>query len=324
MLAKADVTAGTQEVRLDGNLSGQKLSITLSGTRMDAYLSASCVNPFEIRVSAEIEESMDIARIFDGAAAVNVDPSRLEKCVGKDLEAAYNKIANEYNHLPGFSASQANKALKKIEDDYNNAKDAARKTADAAQHAAANAFRDAGNAFKKLGGKKHKHKNPPDPRFSPSVFDWDYYYDSNQDVVERGVDLYDHWKDHGLREGRQGAPEFNVRYYRDRYVDVQQLCASNDPVCVVTHWVNNGVEGGRQGSPTHAVADYLKRYPDLQMTFGKENYADAMDHWLNDGEDARLNPAPATVTNGPIHGPVVIGGDVACGPISMPVPRVDR
>jgi hypothetical protein len=309
MLAKADITAKTQDVSLTGNLSGQKLTITLSGSKMDAYFSASCANPFEIRVSASIEESMDIAKIFDGAAAVNVDPSKLEKCVGKELEAAYNKIANEYKSLQGFSASQANAALKKINDDYNKAKDTARKAADAAQHAAANAFRDAGNAFKKLGGKKHKHKDPPDPRFSPSVFDWDYYYDNNPDVVSKGADLYDHWKNNGIREGRQGAPEFHAKYYRDRYIDVQQLCKASDEVCTITHWVNNGVEGGRQGSPTHAVADYLKRYPDLQKSLGKQNYEEAMNHWLNDGEDLKRDPSPAAVTSGPIYGPLVIGGD---------------
>ncbi len=312
MQANADITGAKQNVSLVGNLAGQKLSLVLSGETLAIDLSASCVNPFEIKTKVTITENMDIAQILEGQGGVNVDPSKLESCVGKDLEAALNKIAGPYQALDGYTSKQANAALKKISDDaaaaYNKAKQEARDKANVATNDAVKAFNDAGNAFKGLGKKKKHHKGP-DPRFAASVFDWDYYYDRYPDLVKANVDLATHWRDHGFAEGRQGAAEFSAKYYRARYLDVQKLCGETDYQCALQHWLDEGLQSGRQGSASVSIASYLKRYPDLQDAFGKQAYADAMEHWLNDGSDAHRNAAPEDPSDGPIYGPERIGGD---------------
>ena len=143
MQALADITGKQQDISLKGNLMGQKLAIILQGEKLTIDLSASCVNPFEIKVQVAIEESMDIAKIFQGEAGANVDPSKLQNCMGKELEAAYNKIAGDFKELGGYTAKEANAALKKIDD---AAKQAAAETARAAEKAAADAQKTAQQA----------------------------------------------------------------------------------------------------------------------------------------------------------------------------------
>lgn len=349
-----------QDMTLKGNLAGQIISVTMGYTKMAIEVNASCINPFEIKASAEITPSLDLAQLFDAQGGANVDPSKITGCIGKELEAAYRKIAGEYKNLTGYTADMANKELKKISDaalvatkaaedaankataeskkaaedaakasqkaaedsakaaqkaaddarkQYESTKNAARDVANKTANAATNAFKDAGNAFKRLG-KKKKHKKGPDPKFAASVFDWDYYYDKNPDVVAAKVDLPTHWKDNGFNEGRQGSPEFSATYYWNRYSDVQAACPtpSTKLQCALQHWLDDGFELGRQGSADVSIVSYLNRYPDLQRAFGVDNYDDAFDHWMNSGEDEGRDAHPDSSFAGPINGPKRTGG----------------
>lgn len=312
MVAEADVSLNTQLIRLKGNYGGQVVEAILDANTLTLNVPANCVNPFEIKAQLAFDANTDISKVFDAQGGANVDPSKIEGCVGKQLEAAYNKIAGEYKNLGGYSAAQASQALQKINDDaaraYKEAKDAARNTANAATNTAANAFRDAGNAFKHLGGRKKKHSQGPDPRFAASVFDWDYYYDNAPDVVAARVDLATHWRDNGFNEGRQGSPEFSVVYYWNRYLDVQGQCPGRGLQCALQHWLDTGLAEGRQGSAGFSIHSYLNRYPDLIAAFGAQNYLDAMDHWQNNGEDEGRDGRPASQANGPLAGFRQIGG----------------
>lgn len=329
MDASMKVNGNKQDISLLGNVAGQTVSVILSGSTMTIAMNASCVNPFEIKAKVAITASTDIAEVFDGQGGVNVDPSKISGCIGKELEAAYNKIAGEYKHLSGYTASAATAELKKISDatnaaakaaeeeamkaakaaeqaaadaqkaaeqarkEYEKTKNAARDVANKSSNAANNALKAAGNVFKGFG-KKKRHKPEPDPLFASSVFDWDYYYDNAPDVVKAGVDLSTHWKSNGFNEGRRGSLEFDVKFYRDRYLDVQALCKATDRMCVLRHWLDTGLQSGRQGSADVAVASYLDRYPDLQRAFGPNDYIAAMEHWLDSGEDEGRNPRPAS------------------------------
>lgn len=337
MVAQADIDKDTQNIRLKGNFSGQVVEVILAGSTLEIKVPANCVNPFEIRTSVAIQASTNIADVFEGQGGANVNPASIGGCVGKELEAAYNKIAGEYKNLSGYTASAANAELKKISDaanaaakkaeqeaqkaakeaekaaeatrkEYEKTKNAARDVASKTSNAANQAFNDAGNAFKRIG-KKKKHKKGPDPRFAASVFDWDYYYDNAPDIVKAKVDLATHWKDSGFDEGRQGSPEFSAPYYRSRYLDVQQLCKRGDRQCALQHWLDYGIQQGRQGSAGFSVASYLNRYSDLQRVFGKDNYEDALDHWFNSGEDENRNSRPDSDANGPLAGSQRAGGD---------------
>ena len=352
------INLNKQDMAFRGNLAGQKIAIVLGTSRMSIEVNASCINPFEIKTSLDITPTTDLAQIFDAQGGVNVDPGAITGCIGKELEAAYRKIAGEYKHLSGYTADMANKELKKISDaaavaakatedaankaaaesqkaaeesarasqkaaedaakaaekaaadarkQYEKTKDAARDVASKATNSAANAFRDAGNAFKKLG-KKKKRKKGPDPKFSGSVFDWDYYYDNNPDVVAAKVDLSTHWRDNGFREGRRGSLEFQASYYLNRYPDVKAKCG-NDLQCALQHWLDDGIELGRQGSPDVNVYDYMNRYGDVPKTLAPEDDPDALEHWLTVGADAGRDGSPASKASGAFSAPMRAGGN---------------
>ena len=308
MTATADVTARKQEVSLIGNLAGQKLSLILAGDTVSAYLSASCVNPFEIKTSVKIEETLDIAKVFEGQGGVNVDPSGIQDCIGKDLEKALNKIANEYSTLSGYSAKQASAALNKISADakaaadkaakesqkaaeeaaarskaaadaaYKQTKDAARNLANSTSNAASNAFKDAGNSISHaFGGKKH-HSDAND-KFDRSVFDWDYYYDTRGGAWGN-TDLVQYWADHGYNESQRASREFDMNYYR-------KLHNTNNNKDLLNTWLKDGINRCEQASADFSLAALRARYQP------KMNCRDVYD-WYYDmgGPNSGLNGRP--------------------------------
>lgn len=315
MEALADVDQRSQEISMRGNFAGQAVNVTMSGNTLSIEVPPSCVNPFEIKTSVAIEATTNIASVFDGQGGANVDPSKIKGCIGEQLEAAYKKIAGEYKNLSGYTASAANAELKKIsnaakqaEREYNKAKDEARNLASTSTNSVNQAFNDAGNAFKKLG-KKKKHKPAPDPRFAASVFDWDFYYDDNEDLVKAKLDLATHWADHGFQEGRQGNPEFKTSFYWNRYTDVQKLCKRGDRLCITKHWLDYGIEQGRQGSTTFSLYSYMARYRDLRTSLGEENYEAAITHWFDNGEELEGRDAtPTSSESVEVSGPARAGG----------------
>ncbi|MBI1889284.1 MAG: lectin [Burkholderiales bacterium] len=311
MAANADIDGKQQLIGLRGNVVGRVLEANMDGLNLSINSPATCLTPFALSAKLAIDPNMDFASVLDGMPGVNVDPAQLQGCVGAELEKAYKWVATTGSSLGGYTAAAANQELNKIANaaarEYERLKDIARDKANKTASDAMKAFNDAGNAFKKIGKKKH-HKAPPDPRMEASVFDWDYYYDTNQDVVKTGVDLAQHWRDNGISAGRRGSPEFDVKFYMARYLDVQKACGT-DRLCAVKHWVDNGIDEGRQGSVDFAVASYLQRYPDLQKSFGQDNYPEALDHWMNDGSVKGRNGKADNPAPGPINGPKQIGGD---------------
>lgn len=314
MLQESKATPLLGMVHMKGDLNGQHIEVTASAEKVNINVSASCINPFEIKAEATLTPSINIDDIFNAQTGANVDPSKITGCVGAQLEAALKKITVEYRELSGYSAKQAEAALKTINDAaraadkaYNDAKNTARDAANNSTNAANSALKAASNAFKGLGKKRHS-RTPPDPRMMASVFDWDYYYDNYPQVVASGVDLATHWRDTAFNEGRQGSPTFKTDYYWNRYLDVQKACSKQDRTCVVQHWLNIGIGQGRQGSSGFSLFSYMKRYSDLGTAFGQENYTDALDHWLSDGEDAGRNGVPEDSSAGPIAGAVTVGG----------------
>jgi len=321
MRASADVTKDKQLLLMQGSALGRALKVSLDPNRLVIDSPATCATPFELKQIVDIDSQLNLSSLLDTLPGVNVDPAKLQHCIGKDLENAYKWVATTGSSLGGYTARAANAELNRIANEaaaaakkaeqeanaaYNRTKDAAREQANKTSNSAMNAFNDAGNAFKKIG-KKKKHKKGPDPKFAASVFDWDFYYDEQADVVRAKVDLATHWRDTGFREGRSGSLEFNARYYLRRYPDVKEKCGG-DLQCSLQHWLDDGIELGRQGSADFSVADYLDHYPDLQQAFGRENYVDALDHWLNDGKDRGRRGSPNSGFAGPVSGPVAAGG----------------
>ncbi len=289
MLAKADITGSTQNISLKGNLAGQNLLITLAGSTLSVEFSASCLNPFEIKTQVSIQESMDIAQILDGQGGANVDPSKLQNCIGKDLEAALNKITKEYKSLSGYSANEATAALNKIASDaaaaakaaadkaYKQAKDAARDLADSSTSAATNALKETGNVIKGMFGKKKKRSDEND-KFDKTIFNWDYYYDTRGTAWGK-TDLVQYWADHGYANGERASYEFDLQYFRSQHPGVSDKNLLN-------YWLGDGIDRGEQASPDFSLKALVRRYPGGS---NREN----LEWWFEQGgKDSGLNGRP--------------------------------
>ena len=307
MTAHADISPTQQLVSLNGNLAGQKMVLTLAGDKLTVYFSASCVNPFEINTSVTITDSLDIGKILDGQGGANVDPSKLEGCIGKDLEAALNKIAGEYKNLSGYTASAATQALNRIASDaaaaadkaardakaaadkaakesqaaadaaYKKSKDAARDLANKSTSSATNAMKDAGNAISGAFGKKKKHSDEND-KFDRTIFNWDYYYDT-RGTAWGDTDLVQHWADHGYPEAKRASLEFDLTYYRAKHPGVSDKNLLNT-------WLEDGINRRDQASADFSLAALVKRYPGGSCR-------DNLDWWFEQGGmNSNLNGKP--------------------------------
>jgi len=61
----------------------------------------------------------------------------------------------------------------------------------------------------------NRHTN----QFSPlGDFDIEYYAENNPDVVAAKIDLFDHFCNNGVREGRNPSADFDIRFYTKRYL----------------------------------------------------------------------------------------------------------
>lgn len=140
-----------------------------------------------------------------------------------------------------------------------------------------------------------------------AVFDPTFYrnrYSDLRNMTDRQV--FTHFVNHGMSEGRQAHADFNVHAYRNRYQDLRRNFRVDLPRYYM-HFVTNGRREGRNGTGTaafvpisslyginySAVFDgnfYMNRYADLRRAFvrtvrGVDIFDDvgALQHFINNG-----------------------------------------
>ena len=323
MQATTAINADKQQVGLMGNFSGQKVEVSLNGDKIKVEVSASCVNPFEISTQVTFNPSTKLEDVFNGAAAINVDPSKIQGCIGKELEAAYNKIAGEFSDLEGYTAREATAALNKLgnaaEQEFNQTKEQARKAAESSINAATNAWTGGTNALisagtnaviSVVGGSTSKAQDTSHAHFDRSTFDWDYYYDNfdidaynkMQNRINKAIknpfkkDKKSEKKPkeksdidlvaHWDTTGYPNGWRGSLEFDSQFYAKNYQdyLMFGSDARAILLHWIIYGIEEGRMGSADFDVKSYVARYPDLQKAFGVYGYKAALGHWLSGGK----------------------------------------
>lgn len=84
------------------------------------------------------------------------------------------------------------------------------------------------------------------------IFDAQYYLNRYSDIKQAFGDdenkAFTHFRNNGIKEGRQGNNQFEVYSYKGRYVDLQRSYGS-DLQKYYQHYINNGIKEGRDGSP---------------------------------------------------------------------------
>lgn len=100
------------------------------------------------------------------------------------------------------------------------------------------------------------------------VFDASYYYSAYPDVAAAfGMNekaLFEHFVNHGVREGRSGSAEFNPQVYRQNYSDLQ-AAFGDDMAAYCRHYVRYGRAEGRSAGGSGQVS-----VPAGTIGFGEE------------------------------------------------------
>jgi GT2 family glycosyltransferase/SAM-dependent methyltransferase len=94
----------------------------------------------------------------------------------------------------------------------------------------------------------------PHPLFSTA-----YYLNENPDVAEAGVSPFEHYLEHGWREGRNPHPYFANDWYLHNNPDVAR--AGVNPL---VHYVEHGWKEGRRPNPVFDPLAYLAKHVDVE------------------------------------------------------------
>ena len=283
MQATMAINASKQDINLLGNFAGQKVEVGMSGSTMKVEVSASCVNPFEIKTSLEIKPSTDIAEVFEGQGGVNVDPSKINNCIGKELEAAYRKISGEFSHLGGYTAAAANAELNKI---ANAAAAEAQKAAKAAEEEAQKAAKAAEQEAQRAAREAEKVADAARREYEKTKDAARNVANSATNAASNAFrDAGNAFKRIGKKKKHKKGPDpkfaasvFDWDYYYDNAPDVVKA-----KVDLASHWKDSGFNEGRQGSPEFSSSFYWSRYLDVQSLCHRGDRACSLQHWLDYG-----------------------------------------
>lgn len=97
-----------------------------------------------------------------------------------------------------------------------------------------------------------------------AVFDADYYYNAYPDVQQTiGHDadsLLQHFIDSGMKEGRIGKADFNVRAYMKNNLDLLSLYGIKDLSAYYYHYLQSGKAEGRSATAPSAAANEIASF----------------------------------------------------------------
>ena len=105
------------------------------------------------------------------------------------------------------------------------------------------------------------------------TFDAKFYADKYPDLKQAfGYDtnqLWNHYLNCGLAEGRQGSAIFSLSYYKDANPDLVKAFGNNN-LQYLRHFALHGMKEGRVASSNFDVKSYKMQYPDLRQNFGSD------------------------------------------------------
>lgn len=116
------------------------------------------------------------------------------------------------------------------------------------------------------------------------LFDVDLYYWKYEDLRKNvGTDynnLFGHWIQFGIKEGRQASYVFDPHFYYEKYPDLQKAYGKNWKA-LYDHFINFGIKEGRQASKVFDVKYYADKNPDVKNAYKRNE--DYIKHFVQFG-----------------------------------------
>ncbi len=120
---------------------------------------------------------------------------------------------------------------------------------------------------------------PEETWVEKACFDVMVYRDRNKDLAGMtDAQLKEHWKNHGIKEGRPSSTILDLGFYMNNNPDLQQAFG-NDYEKLYNHFITKGYKEYRKSSALFDGSYYTKKYPDVAASF-KENY---LKHYVETG-----------------------------------------
>lgn len=127
---------------------------------------------------------------------------------------------------------------------------------------------------------------------------------------------YNHWFEHGLREGRVASPFFDAQFYLNKYSDLRRAFGKKNWVAATEHWLQHGISEGRQGSGLFDIGYYFKNNPDIHKQYNTPKLA--FNHWKRHGRlEGRATNSIGTKVR-------VSNNTMSFGPVEQQYLRGDR
>ena len=104
------------------------------------------------------------------------------------------------------------------------------------------------------------------------LFDVEYYLEKNPDLADifkTESELYKHWLEYGIAEGRIGSRIFNAKYYLEKNPDLVAVLG-NDYKAAYQHYIDYGCSEYRPASSEFNAVYYAGNYSDMVGLTGKE------------------------------------------------------
>lgn len=109
-----------------------------------------------------------------------------------------------------------------------------------------------------------------------AAFDADFYLARYTEVAAAGLDPFEHYMEHGWREGRDPSPEYSTDYYLRHATDV--AAAGLNPFA---HWVLHGKREMRPALPFHRRLALLDYAPTVSAVVPNFNHARFLEQRLD-------------------------------------------
>ena len=134
--------------------------------------------------------------------------------------------------------------------------------------------------------------------YDKNIFDWVSYINNYNDLLQSGMntekDAWNHWVNHGVKEGRifyslvdEEMEAFDWETYLNNYDDLKATISTKEHAWF--HWTHHGKTEGRtfyklinEEFEKFDWETYVKTYGDLQVS-GVITKEDAWNHWINHG-----------------------------------------
>lgn len=116
------------------------------------------------------------------------------------------------------------------------------------------------------------------------TFQYKFYADMYPDLKRKfGYNeslLYQHWLEHGIKEGRIAAPGYSSSFYLKNNADVAKAFGATNYEMAFYHYTTYGCLGeGRDSSPVFSARHYMNANSDIAKAYGRNNWLQAAIHF---------------------------------------------